>query len=66
MKRKISGVKEEAPVSTKRKISGTLVSVNQWTEEEIKRHCLCLTMKPHCPIHSTLKAAPAPGQDCIR
>jgi hypothetical protein len=28
--------------------------------------CICATMKPHCPVHSTVKQIPAPGQDVIR
>lgn len=28
--------------------------------------CCCATMAPHCPIHSTVKPIPAPGNDVIR
>ena len=28
--------------------------------------CICATMAPHCPVHATVKASPAPGCDVIR
>ena len=53
-------------VSGKRKITAAPKAQARADIGLTQADCICATMAPHCPVHATVKASPAPGCDVIR